>query len=1228
MVTMAWSRTLQRRAFALLCAILFSLLVVEPATAKNSSQEWLPKELLALEQELDALRASALALAPLLDLQLLTGWMTAEQAEAVLLRAQNTVTDPYAKGLASYLLLRFYIESGAVQKAKEQQNMLGFVEPWRLVGPFRNDSMEGYDAVYPPELEGYQDPQQSFVGKFNDLRWLTLKQASEAGYIAADETIADASTAVLYATTECYFDASVHAAHMAVDGAYKLWIDERPIASKDHHLGGFALRDTAPVSLRRGWHRIFLKVATDRVAPGWHMRFVDKQGRSAVRECRPSEQAASPVEQPEVFPEAQSLRGVFESKDPAAWSDQQRIQAAYILRWLQPDDPQEPWVNFLNASDRDGLRPTARVRAARAEHIGWKKQRDVRDLDLQALSIQDALYVLALRSRDRALQAQGIRVRDLRALLERDADDPRLQLEWLETLADHANRASTATRALALVEKYGPRPELCKGVFHMAEQRDDHAETLYHACAARGLNSIEAIDAFLARKITRGDTQEALQAMAALEPLWEGRIDWLSVQENIARSQGDDVGALHAIDQRISRRPHDANAHQRRANILLRLGRDAEAAAALRTAIDLQPQKRDAQDLLALIETQGEKFYEKWRVDDQTLRQLAQELKADDHHLGVLVNQEVVYIYREGLSTTYVQDAFVVKSREGAEHSSAYGIRFVPGQHDLRILSAQVLRSDGTRRDSFQTKDILPYTGPSDIYDYDHERRLFLADVQIGDIVNIEYVKTDISQKNIFDDYFGRIKMVDSGYPTALWRLVLYHDQERELFAERSGERIDLPATITDGVAERIYEERNLPAVVRENYTPGVTEYLRYLHISTYNDVDKLANWYWNLIKDQLVTSPEMIETVHRLIDGISDPREKLIRIYNYVVQNTRYVSLGFGIGGFRPHRATSCFNQRYGDCKDTAALLKTMLGVADINSHIVLIRTSDIGRLKNHLPSLEIFNHAIIYVPAFDLYLDGTASYNGIDELYATDQGASSITVLDGQGGRAVETPHQPAHKNYERITFHVDARAPEIRGNFALEVGGTMGGDVRRFLAGNDQRDDAIKRWVTNLVPDVRDEGVTYQGLETLNTPVVVKASFVDGRWWTVRGDEIVIQPFAHEAFDKTDLVGLSDRKFALFAGAPSTEEISVELQLPATMYPVQLPQEKQVAAHPTFGKFEMRVQWDASNHVLRVHGIRVRDVAVIETSDYKAFRAWVREIYRIANQAILFKQHDAAE
>ena len=70
---------------------------------------------------------------------------------------------------------------------------------------------------------------------------------------------------------------------------------------------------------------------------------------------------------------------------------------------------------------------------------------------------------------------------------------------------------------------------------------------------------------------------------------------------------------------------------------------------------------------------------------------------------------------------------------------------------------------------------------------------------------------------------------------------------------------------------------------------------------------------------------------------------------------------------------------RRFGDCKDKAALMIALLREVGIDAELVLVRTRRGGRLDTEPASLAIFDHAIVYVPKLDRYLDGTAEFSGM---------------------------------------------------------------------------------------------------------------------------------------------------------------------------------------------------------------------------------------------------------
>ena len=83
----------------------------------------------------------------------------------------------------------------------------------------------------------------------------------------------------------------------------------------------------------------------------------------------------------------------------------------------------------------------------------------------------------------------------------------------------------------------------------------------------------------------------------------------------------------------------------------------------------------------------------------------------------------------------------------------------------------------------------------------------------------------------------------------------------------------------------------------------------------------------------------------------------------NFVQGDVRYVAIELGIGGWQPHAAAEVFSHRYGDCKDKAALLSSMLHVIGVESYVMTINTERGGAAPDLPAAVNWFNHAILAI-------------------------------------------------------------------------------------------------------------------------------------------------------------------------------------------------------------------------------------------------------------------------
>ena len=146
---------------------------------------------------------------------------------------------------------------------------------------------------------------------------------------------------------------------------------------------------------------------------------------------------------------------------------------------------------------------------------------------------------------------------------------------------------------------------------------------------------------------------------------------------------------------------------------------------------------------------------------------------------------------------------------------------------------------------------------------------------------------------------------------------------------------------------------------------PGVGEIAPYLHVSTYASWNDVGAWYWRLVEEsaRAPTTRSAGPRAALVKRGMTDA-ERVRAVYDFVVSDTRYVGLEFGIHGYKPYKVTQVLARRFGDCKDKAALMVALLREVGVAAELVLVRTRRGGHLDTEPASLAIFDHAIVYVP------------------------------------------------------------------------------------------------------------------------------------------------------------------------------------------------------------------------------------------------------------------------
>jgi hypothetical protein len=217
-----------------------------------------------------------------------------------------------------------------------------------------------------------------------------------------------------------------------------------------------------------------------------------------------------------------------------------------------------------------------------------------------------------------------------------------------------------------------------------------------------------------------------------------------------------------------------------------------------------------------------------------------------------------------------------------------------------------------------------------------------------------------------------------------------------------------------------------------------------------------MGKWYFNLADGRVGGSPAIKQHVVDLTASKTTSLQKMQAIGGFVQHDIRYVAISLGIGGLQPHAAPDVFSHRYGDCKDKATLVRSMLREIGVESYFVVIN-AERGSVTRDMPAHNGFNHVITAIKLPNDFSDtsvvATLQHPKLGKLLFFDPTNDLIPfgqlpgylqanyglLVTPDGGELIELPQQPSAMNSIRRTAKL-----------TLDPAGMLKGEVKETRLG----------------------------------------------------------------------------------------------------------------------------------------------------------------------------------
>jgi transglutaminase-like putative cysteine protease len=360
--------------------------------------------------------------------------------------------------------------------------------------------------------------------------------------------------------------------------------------------------------------------------------------------------------------------------------------------------------------------------------------------------------------------------------------------------------------------------------------------------------------------------------------------------------------------------------------------------------------------------------------------------------------------------------------------------------------------------------------------------------------------------------------------------------------------------------------------------------------------------WLNNLYAGLDALSPERQQFFAKLVSDAPDNKEKVRRIYNYLQQNFRYVSIQLGIGGFKPFSAEFTDQKKYGDCKALSNYMKAALKSVGIKSYVAIINAEYNGApVDPDFPSNK-FNHVILCVPGQkdSIWLECTSNTNDFGKLGTFTENRNALLVTE-EGGVLVPTPKSSSSANIlstvTRINMQNDLSA-EMETIFKSE------GEYKEMMAdilkeNKDKQKETLVYYLGFRQPD-DFEFIKDESSPAFNT----KLKMILGKMPEFNaGSKMFINPRIYK-ISQSKLPKSENRKLDFYFRFPFEKYDTTILKLPAEFTHDVLPADKELKCDYAFYKTkywynkEENSVYAATSFILKQHKIPAASYASVKT------------------------------
>jgi len=606
----------------------------------------------------------------------------------------------------------------------------------------------------------------------------------------------------------------------------------------------------------------------------------------------------------------------------------------------------------------------------------------------------------------------------------------------------------------------------------------------------------------------------------------------------------------------------------------------------------------------------------------------------------VLIDDFIQVQYQpDGTSETWDDTAIKILTEKGKRDNRTLTLHFNTSYGTNYFTKVEIIKPDG----SIQPVDIEanskvmvdPGQMSANIYNPNQKiLNLSVPGLEVGD--TLRYISRDLQTKTVVPDTWSDYQVFEGTTPLEhiTYRIIAPDALPLKKIAlkDEVAGTVSFEKTTNEQDHQIIYTwtVQNVPRMFDEPNMPDRYTVVQRLLVSTMDTWEELSSWYWNLCLPRLEPSPEMEAKAQELVAGCTNTAEKIRAVFNFVSQDIRYMGITpeEEAPGYEPHDVTITFENRYGVCRDKAALLAAMLRLVNIEAFPVIIMA---GPKKDEEVPQPFFNHAVTAALGDDgeyILMDSTDE--NTKDIFPSYLQNMSYLVARPEGETLRTSPIIPAEKNLLRIATEG-----------SLDAAGNL--KARSTLLFEGVNDTIYRGYFSKIKPEERQrffEGhlkKTAPTAELVSIEILPKELRDTTQPLTIildyTADRLLIEGSHNKMFNPPRLAGslgyanfllgqtgLEKRKYPLYTRITAGIRSTLDLHLPENLGTVILPDYRTIDTEPL--TWSMQVAQDGAT--LAMTNVFLLNTVEFNPEEYLTLKQNLKEIeYNLRKKFIIDAQ-----